>query len=61
MNQANDAKLEGNKLFGGGQYEDALLKYEQALEIALVVPSSEEIRALCHGNRGACFSKLVKF
>jgi len=61
LNQANDAKLEGNKLFGGGQYEDALLKYEQALQIASEVPSSEEVRAMCHGNRGACFLKLGKY
>lgn len=61
LNQANDAKLEGNKLFGGGQYEDALLEYEQALQIASEVPSSEEVRAMCHGNRGACFLKLGKY
>ena len=46
-------------MFGVGQYEDALLKYEHALQIASEVPSSEEVRAMCHGNRGACFLKLV--
>lgn len=61
LNQANDLKLEGNKLFGAGQYEDALLKYELALQIVSEIPSSEEIRAMCHGNRGACFLKLGKY
>lgn len=61
LNRANDEKLEGNKLFGAGNYEDALLKYENALDIASEVPESECARAMYHGNRGACFLKLGKY
>lgn len=57
--QANDAKAEGNKLFGAGQYEDALSQYAIALQNAPEVPSSSEIRSMCHANSAACFSKLV--
>ncbi|KAI9070765.1 hypothetical protein K1719_047270 [Acacia pycnantha] len=41
--QANDAKLEWNKLFGDGQFEEALSKYELALQIAPDMPSSIEV------------------
>ncbi|PWZ12127.1 Tetratricopeptide repeat protein 1 [Zea mays] len=58
--QANDAKAEGNKLFGSGQYEEALSKYEMALQIAAELESSEDIRAACHSNRAVCFLKLGK-
>ncbi|ONK61642.1 uncharacterized protein A4U43_C08F32080 [Asparagus officinalis] len=61
LNQANESKLEGNKLFGAAKYEEALLKYEHALQIAAEVPSSEEVQAICHANRGACFLKLGKY
>ncbi|GLT49608.1 hypothetical protein SLA2020_231550 [Shorea laevis] len=43
--QANDAKLEGNKLFGNGQYEEALLQYEIALQVAPEMSNSVEIRS----------------
>ncbi|XP_059637591.1 uncharacterized protein LOC132279587 [Cornus florida] len=59
--QANDAKLEGNKLFADGQYEDALSKYELALQVTPDMPSSIEIRSICHANRGTCFFKLGKY
>ncbi|KAF8407262.1 hypothetical protein HHK36_006389 [Tetracentron sinense] len=59
--QANDAKVEGNKLFGDGQYESALSQYELALQFAPEIPSSEEVRAICHANRAICFSKLGKY
>ncbi|KAA8535402.1 hypothetical protein F0562_030405 [Nyssa sinensis] len=59
--QANDAKLEGNKLFADGQYEEALLKYELALQVAPDMPSSTEIRSICHSNRGTCFVKLGQY
>lgn len=59
LKQANDAKEEGNKLFRTGQYEDALLKYELALQIASEVTSSVDVCSMCHGNRAACFLKLV--
>ncbi|CAD6343770.1 unnamed protein product [Miscanthus lutarioriparius] len=58
--QANDAKAEGNKLFGAGQYEEALSQYEMALQIAAELESSEDIRAACHSNRAVCFLKLGK-
>eukprot|EP00262_Sarcandra_glabra_P004580 TRINITY_DN1568_c0_g1_i1.p1 TRINITY_DN1568_c0_g1~~TRINITY_DN1568_c0_g1_i1.p1 ORF type:complete len:256 (-),score=63.08 TRINITY_DN1568_c0_g1_i1:601-1368(-) len=59
--QANDAKAEGNKLFGNGQYEDALSQYALALQFAPEMPSSLEIRSICHSNRAICFSKLGKY
>ncbi|RZC50664.1 hypothetical protein C5167_019082 [Papaver somniferum] len=59
--EANDAKTEGNKLFGSGQYEDALLQYELALQFAADMPASVEIRSICHANRAACFSNLGRY
>ena len=59
LEDANDAKLRGNELFGSAQYEDALLKYDLALQLVSEVPSSDELRSVCHGNRGACFLKMV--
>ncbi|XP_073000709.1 uncharacterized protein [Typha latifolia] len=61
LNQANDAKAEGNRLFSAGEYDDALSQYELALHIASEVESSEEIRSMCHANRAICFSKLGKY
>ncbi|KAF5749475.1 Tetratricopeptide repeat (TPR)-like superfamily protein [Tripterygium wilfordii] len=59
--QANDAKLEGNKLFGDSQYEGALSQYEFALQVAPEMPSSVELRSICHSNRAICFMKLGKY
>lgn len=59
--QANDAKLEGNKLYGNGQFEEALSQYELALYLAPDMPSSVEIRSTCHSNRAICYLKLVCF
>ncbi|KAL6012240.1 hypothetical protein ACLOJK_002718 [Asimina triloba] len=61
LSQANDAKGEGNKLFGAGQYEDALQQYALALQLAPEIPSSVELRSICHANSAACFSKLGKY
>ncbi|CAK9171377.1 unnamed protein product [Ilex paraguariensis] len=59
--QANDAKLEGNKFFGGGQYEEALSKYDLVLQVVPEMPSSAEIRSICHANRAACLFKMEKY
>ncbi|KAI8019378.1 hypothetical protein LOK49_LG04G00563 [Camellia lanceoleosa] len=56
--EANDAKLDGNRLFGDGQYEEALVRYEVALQVAPEMSSSVEIRSICHANRAICFFKL---
>ncbi|PON99288.1 N-terminal acetyltransferase A, auxiliary subunit [Trema orientale] len=61
LEQANDAKLEGNKLYSSGQFEDALSQYELALELAPEIPSSVEIRSTCHSNRAICYLKLGKY
>ncbi|KAJ6731664.1 TETRATRICOPEPTIDE REPEAT PROTEIN 1 [Salix purpurea] len=62
IEEANEAKLEGNRLFGNGQYEEALLQYDVALQVSPPdVPSSAELRSICHSNRGVCFLKLGKF
>ncbi|KAK9902462.1 hypothetical protein M0R45_001701 [Rubus argutus] len=59
--QANEVKLEGNGLFGNGQYDEALSQYELALQLAPDIPSSMELRSICHSNRAICFSKLGKY
>lgn len=59
MEDANEAKMEGNKLFGNGLYEDALSKYELALQFAQEFPESLELRSICHSNRAICYLKLV--
>lgn len=43
--EANEAKLEGNKLFGEGKYEEALLQYEVALRVASVPERAESAPA----------------
>ncbi|PKA51540.1 TPR repeat-containing thioredoxin TTL4 [Apostasia shenzhenica] len=58
LNQASDAKTEGNKLFQAGQYDEALSKYDHSLQIASEITSSEELRSMCHANRAVCFLKL---
>ncbi|THG03694.1 hypothetical protein TEA_018366 [Camellia sinensis var. sinensis] len=58
--EANDAKLDGNRLFGDGQYEEALVRYEVALQVAPEMPSSVEIRSICHANCAICFFKLSR-
>ncbi|KAL2578626.1 hypothetical protein GLYMA_15G020050v4 [Glycine max] len=61
LDQANDAKVKGNKLFGDGKYEEVLSQYELALQVAPDMPSSVEIRSICHSNSGGCFLKLGKY
>ncbi|XP_061964390.1 uncharacterized protein LOC133688794 [Populus nigra] len=62
VEEGNEAKLEGNRLFGNGQYEEALLQYELALQVSPQdVPSSVELCSICHFNRGVCFLKLGKY
>ncbi|XP_076958350.1 uncharacterized protein LOC143634055 [Bidens hawaiensis] len=59
--QMNEAKVEGNKLYGEGLYEEALLKYDYAIQLAPEMPSSSEVRSICHNNRATCFFKLGKY
>ncbi|KAL4564211.1 hypothetical protein LXL04_028267 [Taraxacum kok-saghyz] len=59
--QMNDAKVEGNKLFGDGLYEEALLKYDHAIQLSPEMPSFSEIKSICHNNRATCFFKLGKY
>ncbi|KAL8209453.1 hypothetical protein R6Q57_006185 [Mikania cordata] len=59
--QMIDAKVEGNKLFGDGSYEEALLKYDYAIQLAPEMSSSSEIRSICHNNRATCFFKQGKY
>ncbi|GAB2215753.1 hypothetical protein Droror1_Dr00020151 [Drosera rotundifolia] len=61
MDRANDAKTDGNLLFKNAQYEDALLKYELALQLAPEIPLSNELCAMCYANRGICYLKLGKY
>ncbi|KAK1267489.1 hypothetical protein QJS04_geneDACA016709 [Acorus gramineus] len=61
LDQVNDAKAEGNKLFGAEKYEEALSQYELALQVAPEMPSSVEVRSMCHANRAICFSKLGRY
>ncbi|KAK0572362.1 hypothetical protein LWI29_030460 [Acer saccharum] len=60
LSEASDAKLEGNRLFVEGKYEEALVKYEVALGVASG-PETNELRSVCHSNRGICFFKLEKY
>ncbi|KAK2646455.1 hypothetical protein Ddye_021650 [Dipteronia dyeriana] len=60
LSEANDAKLEANRLFVEGKYEEALVKYEVALGVASG-PETNELRSVCHSNRGICFFKLEKY
>lgn len=61
LEQASDAKSEGNKLFGDGRYEEAIAQYDLALQLAPEMSSSVELRSICYGNRGICFLKLGKY
>ncbi|KAF2567495.1 hypothetical protein F2Q68_00027343 [Brassica cretica] len=61
LEDANEVKMEGNKLFGNGLYEDALSKYELALQFAQEFPESVDLRSICHSNRAICYLKLGKY
>lgn len=59
LEEANDVKLQGNKLFADKRYDEALLKYDLALQLSSHIPSAAELRANCYYNRGTCFVKMV--
>ncbi|XP_057744371.1 uncharacterized protein LOC130962230 [Arachis stenosperma] len=48
-------------LFVDRKYEEALSQYELALQVALNMSSSVEVRLICHANRAACYQKLGKY
>ncbi|QHO51146.1 Tetratricopeptide repeat protein [Arachis hypogaea] len=48
-------------LFVDRKYEEALFQYELALQVALNMSSSVEVRLICHANRAACYQKLGKY
>ncbi|CAN0875037.1 Tetratricopeptide repeat protein 1 [Linum grandiflorum] len=56
---ANDAKLEGNRIFVDMKFEEALVQYDIALQTTTDLPSSSDLRSICHSNRVVCFLKLV--
>ncbi|KAL6984952.1 hypothetical protein U1Q18_018332 [Sarracenia purpurea var. burkii] len=49
--EANNAKLEGNRLFEDGQYEEASSQYGPALQVTPDMPLSVEMRSICYANR----------
>ncbi|PQM36421.1 tetratricopeptide repeat protein 1 [Prunus yedoensis var. nudiflora] len=55
------AQYSSNRLFGSGQYEEALSQYVLALHLAPDMPLSVELRSICHANSAICFSKLGKY
>jgi tetratricopeptide (TPR) repeat protein len=61
LTMANDAKLEGNILFGDGKYEEALLRYDAALQLSQDIQASVEFKSICHSNRATCYFKLAKY
>lgn len=61
LEEMNEAKVEGNKLFGDGLYDEALLKYDYAIQLAPEMSSFDEIKSICHNNRATCFFKLGKY
>ncbi|XP_013597687.1 PREDICTED: tetratricopeptide repeat protein 1 [Brassica oleracea var. oleracea] len=61
MKEANEAKVEGNSMFVNGLYEEALSKYDLALELVQEFPDCTELRSICRLNRGVCLLKLGKY
>ncbi|XP_016170854.1 tetratricopeptide repeat protein 1 [Arachis ipaensis] len=48
-------------LFVDSKYEETLSQYELALQVALNMSLSVEVRLICHANRAACYQKLGKY
>ncbi|RYR31383.1 hypothetical protein Ahy_B01g056194 isoform K [Arachis hypogaea] len=46
-------------LFVDSKYEETLSQYELALQVALNMSLSVEVRLICHANRAACYQKLT--
>ena len=59
MSQANASKSEGNQLYAARKYDEALLCYKTALEVAPEEESSKEIRSMCYSNSAMCYLQLV--
>lgn len=55
LEKARAIKQEGNTLFGEGQYEEALSKYTEAIEVA---PDGHKEQAVYYNNRATCHFKL---
>ncbi|ORY02496.1 valyl-tRNA synthetase [Basidiobolus meristosporus CBS 931.73] len=58
VQEVESYKAVGNQLFGSGEYESAVEKYNQALEIC--PKEKPSLLALLHGNIAACYIKLER-
>ena len=60
--KADAIRLAGNELFKGGQYEDAMAKYSEALGTVEGTKAAEvELSAKCLNNRAACACQLQRY
>ncbi|KAA8916118.1 hypothetical protein TRICI_001769 [Trichomonascus ciferrii] len=59
-NEPGRLKEEGNELFKKGAYEEAKLKYEEALG-ECSEDEEKALRAVCYGNLATCLFKLERY
>lgn len=58
--EARRLKEEGNELFKKGEYEEAVLKYEEALG-ECSEDEEKNLRAVCYANLATCLFKLERY